>query len=105
VSIPFLDVHRDFGLCVQAVVNSAPAMNLFAVSEMMTWNQYLDIWCQSQGVPRGKYNQVSLEKFEELLPGGLGREFGENVLFAQEFGYEGGDSVVRPIEVITAVHL
>jgi hypothetical protein len=66
---------------------------------MLSWTEYLEIWCQSQGVPRGKYNQVSLEKFEELLPGGLGREFGENVLFAHGFGYEGGDPVVRPNEV------
>ncbi|KAK9254847.1 hypothetical protein V1507DRAFT_76198 [Lipomyces tetrasporus] len=67
-------------------------MNFFAVSESLSWNQYLDIWCQSQGVPRGKCDQASLEKFEQLPPpGGLGREFGENVLFAQEFGYEGCD--------------
>ena len=33
----------------------------------------------------------------EMLPGGLGRELGENVLFAMEFGYEGGNdpTVVR----------
>lgn len=74
-------------------------MNFFAVGDMLSWNEYLDIWCQSQGVPRGKYNQLALEKFEELLPGGLGREFGENVLFAQEFGYEGGNPVTRPNEV------
>lgn len=74
-------------------------MNLFAVSEMITWNQYLDIWCHTQTVPRGEYNQVSLEEFGKLLPGGLGREFGENVLFAQEFNYEGGDPVIRPSEV------
>ncbi len=103
--LPFLDVHRDFGSCVQTVVNAAPGVNFFAVSEMLSWNQYLATWCQSQGVPRGKYNQVSLEKFEELLPGGLGREFGENVLFAQQFGYEGGDPVVRPREVIIAFPL
>lgn len=83
-------------------MNAEPGMNFFAVSEMISWNQYLEIWCQSQGVTCGKYNQVSLEKFEELLPGGLGKEFGENVLFAQEFGYEGGGSVIRPAEVSTA---
>lgn len=103
--IPFLDAHRDFGACVQAVVKTTPGTNLFAVSEMLSWNQYLDIWCQSQNVPRGKYNQISLEKFEEFLPGGLGREFGENVLFAQQFGYTGGDPVVRPREVTTEVRL
>jgi hypothetical protein len=87
------------------VVNAKPGMNFFAVSDMVSWNQYLKIWCQSQGVPHGKYNEVSLEKFEELLPGGLGREFGENVLFAHEFGYQGGDPVVRPNQVSSVIIL
>ncbi|KAJ8097191.1 hypothetical protein POJ06DRAFT_283783 [Lipomyces tetrasporus] len=70
VPIPLLDVRRDF------------------VSESLSWNQYLDIWCQSQGVPRGKCDQASLEK-----------EFGENVLFAQEFGYEGCDCPANRVSV------
>lgn len=37
------------------------------------------------------------------LPGGLGHEFGQNVLFAWEFGYDGSDpSVVLP-EKVSAV--
>jgi hypothetical protein len=73
-------------------------MNLFAVGEMMSWNQYLKTWCESQKVPFGGYEQLTLNEFAEILPGGLGREFGENVLFAMEFGYEGGNdpTVVRP---------
>ena len=105
VPLPFVDIPRDFGSCVQAVVNAKPGINFFSVSEMVSWNQYLEIWCRSQGVPQLKYTEVPLEKFEELLPGGLGREFGENVLFAHEFGYQGGDPVVRPNEVSPVIIL
>lgn len=74
--IPFVDIPRDFGRCVQAVVNAKAGINFFALSEMVSWNQYLSTWSESQGVPRGTFNQVPLEHFEVLLPGGLGRESG-----------------------------
>jgi hypothetical protein len=101
VPIPFGDVRNDFGQCVRAAVNAEPDMNLFAVGEMMSWNQYLRTWCESQNVPFGGYEQRTLDEFTEILPGGLGREFGENVLFGMEFGYEGGNdpTVVRSQEV------
>ena len=96
--LPFGDVRKDFGQCVQAVVDAEPDMNLFTVGEMMSWNQYLKTWCESQKVPFGGYDQLTLGQFVEILPGGLGREFAENVLFAMEVGYEGGNdpTVIRP---------
>ena len=80
-------------------------MNLFAVGEMMSWNQYLKTWCESQKVSVGGYDERTLKDFMEILPGGLGREFGENVLFAMEFGYEGGKdpTVVRSKDVSSLV--
>jgi hypothetical protein len=66
----------------------------------MSWNQYLDIWCHSQNLPRGKVELKTLSEYEEILPGELGREFGENVLFGRQFGYDGGDpTVIRPSDV------
>ncbi|KAJ9156213.1 NmrA-like family domain-containing protein 1 [Pleurostoma richardsiae] len=97
IPIPFGDVRKDFGYNVRAAVEAEPGLNLFAVGEEMTWNQYLKTWCESQNVPFGGYDEVSYEDFLVLLPGGLGHEFGQNVLFAQEFGYDGSDpSAVRP---------
>jgi len=80
-------------------------MNLFAVGEMMSWNQYLKTWCESQKVSVGGYDERTLKDFMEILPGGLGREFGENVLFGMEFGYEGGKdpTVVRSKDVSSLV--
>jgi hypothetical protein len=90
----------DFGACARAVFDAAPGTNLLAVGEMMSWDTYIETWCASQGVPVGKYREHTTKEYEEFLPGGLGREFGENVLFAQEFGYDGcEEGVVRPEEV------
>ncbi|PYI29938.1 putative NAD dependent epimerase/dehydratase [Aspergillus indologenus CBS 114.80] len=97
IPVPFGDVQNDFGQCVRAVADGPPGLNLLAVGEFLSWDAYIDIWCQSQRVPNGGYEEHTIESFENLLPGGLGREFGENVLFAQQFGYDGGDpTVVRP---------
>ncbi|PYH43922.1 putative NAD dependent epimerase/dehydratase [Aspergillus saccharolyticus JOP 1030-1] len=99
IPVPFGDVRNDFGRCVKAVADGPPGLNFLAVGDLVSWEAYIDIWCKSQGVPNGGYEQHTIETFEQLLPGGLGREFGENVLFAQQFGYDGGDpTVVRPSE-------
>ncbi|KAL2840182.1 hypothetical protein BJY01DRAFT_250096 [Aspergillus pseudoustus] len=72
---------------------------MLAVGEMLSWDVYIETWCKSQGVNVGQYREHTIEEYEELLPGGLGREFGENVLFAQEFGYDGSEAgVKRPEE-------
>lgn len=92
--IPFGHVRKDFGPCVKAVAESEPNVNLFAVGEYVSWSDYLRIFCETQGFQHGGYEELSYDKFCELLPGGLGHEF------AHEFGYEGTDpAVVRPEQV------
>ncbi|KAH8817185.1 putative NAD dependent epimerase/dehydratase [Xylogone sp. PMI_703] len=94
IPVPFGQIAGDFGRCVKAVADSKPGLNLLARGQMLSWNQYLNIWTRSQNVPRGVVELKTLEEFMEILPGGLGREFGENVLFGQEFGYDGSDPIV-----------
>ncbi|OKL55353.1 hypothetical protein UA08_09418 [Talaromyces atroroseus] len=97
IPIPFGDVQGDFGKCVKVVVQEKPGLNLLAVGEMLSWDSYIETWSKSQGVQSGGYEEHTIESFMKLLPGGLGREFGENVLFGQQFGYDGSDpTVVRP---------
>ncbi|KAH6984348.1 NmrA-like family protein [Ilyonectria sp. MPI-CAGE-AT-0026] len=95
--IPFGDVRKDFGPSVKAVAETEPNVNLFAVGEYVSWTDYLRIFCETQGLKYGGYDELSYDDFCELLPGGLGHEFSHNVLFAHEFGYEGTDpSVIKP---------
>jgi hypothetical protein len=98
--IPFGFVRKDFGPCVKAAAEAEPNVNLFAVGQYLSWEEYLQTWCKSQGVPYGGYDELSYDELCEVLPGGLGHEFGQNVLFAWEFGYDGSDpSVVLPDKV------
>lgn len=100
VPIPMGDVQNDFGKCVKAIIEAKPGLNLLAVGEMLSWEVILETWCKSQGVPSGGYEEHTIESFVQLLPGELSREFGENSLFAQQFGYDGSDpAVVRSSEV------
>jgi hypothetical protein len=94
------DVQNDFGKCIKAVVKAKPGLNLLAVGEMLSWETILETWSKSQGVPSGGYEEHTIESFVKLLPGELSREFGENALFAQQFGYDGSDpTVVRSSQV------
>ncbi|KAK4071996.1 hypothetical protein Trihar35433_4060 [Trichoderma harzianum] len=96
--IPFGNVRTDLGPCVKALVEQAPPnTNLFAVGEYLSWTDYLRIVCETQGVKYGGFDELSYDEINELLPGGLGHEFGLNVLFAFDFGYEGTDpGIVGP---------
>ncbi|OQD84339.1 hypothetical protein PENANT_c013G08355 [Penicillium antarcticum] len=95
--IPFGHVRKDLGPCVKAVAEAEANVNLFAVGQYVSWSDYLQIFCETQGLTYGGYDELSYDKFCELLPGGLGHEFAHNVLFALEFGYEGTDpAVVKP---------
>jgi hypothetical protein len=93
------DVQNDFGKCVKAIIEVKPGLNLLAVGEMLSWEVILETWCKSQGVPSGGYEEHTIESFVQFLPGELSREFGDNSLFAQQFGYDGSDpAVVRSSE-------
>ncbi|CRG86516.1 hypothetical protein PISL3812_03522 [Talaromyces islandicus] len=82
VPISFRYVAKDFGPGVQAVANARLDINLLL-----------------QGVLKGGYDDHSLDWWMEKLLG-LGREFGENVLFSLEFGYDGRDpSAIRPSQL------
>lgn len=97
--VPFGYVAVDFGKCVLALVDMPPNTNFFAIGDAVSWHEYLRTFCSSQGLPYGGIDEASYEEFCELLPGGLGHEFAQNVLFSHEFGYEGRGDIVRPKEV------
>ncbi|KAL7930894.1 hypothetical protein V8C35DRAFT_329894 [Trichoderma chlorosporum] len=96
--IPFGDVRTDLGPCVKALVEQAPPnTNLFAVGEYVSWENYLRIFCETQGLEYGGVDELSYDDITKLMPGGLGHEFGLNVLFAFDFGYEGTEpGIVGP---------
>lgn len=53
-------------------------------------------------MPYSGYDEVGYEEFCTLLPGGLGHESSQNVLFAWEFGYDWSDPSVTLLEHVSA---
>lgn len=86
--------------CVKVVIEVEPLLNLLVIVEMMSQATILETWFKSQDVPSGGCEGLTIESSVELLPSKLSREFGENVLFAQQFEYDGSDpTIIRSSEV------
>ncbi|KAI9737477.1 MAG: hypothetical protein M1834_009632 [Cirrosporium novae-zelandiae] len=105
--LPFIVTHKDTGPLVKALITQLPpGKNLLAYSEMMTYDEYIALWAKVVGVTaRGK--QCTIEEYDRMIPGGVGRETGESASYATEFGYDGGDpEVTKTKDVsVTVVYL
>ena len=88
------------GYFVRALIQSPPGKNLLGAGTLITWPDFLKLWCETQGKTYGGYDNVSVETVEKIMPGGLGKELGEMFAYASEFGYDGGDpSIIHPKDV------
>jgi hypothetical protein len=94
-------VEKDMGMIVRAAIQNTPGKTILAVESMLSWTDQLKLWCKTNGVSFGGFNELSVEKFEMILPiPGLGRELGEMMAFMDESGYTGGDpNVTLPQDV------
>jgi len=66
---------------------------------MLSWKECLKIWCKTQDVPYGGFDEIPLEAYVKGSPMGpdLGLEFGEMFAYMDDPGYDGGDpSVILP---------
>ncbi len=58
---------------------------------MISWTEYLQIWCSVNNVKFGGIDELPLDNFVQMVPiPGLAKELGEMMLFISEFGYDGG---------------
>jgi hypothetical protein len=98
--IPHFDTVADTGVVVRAALNLPPGKNILGAGDMLSWTDYLKVWCEVNNVPFGGYDAVPLQGFISFMPPGLGQELGEMLAFMDEFGYDGGDpSVVQASEL------
>lgn len=102
--LPHIDVERDTGYLVRALLECPPGKMVLGAGEMISWSEMLRIWCEGNNVPFGGFDPLSVDQFERFIPvPGLGKELGEMFAFMDEFGYAGGDAnVVLPSEVSRA---
>jgi len=99
--LPHIDVERDTGYLIHALLECAPGKMVLGAGEMISWSEMLKIWCECNKVQFGGFDPLSVGQFERFIPvPGLGRELGEMFAFMDDFGYAGGDpDVVLPSEV------
>ncbi|CAO2648182.1 Nn.00g074490.m01.CDS01 [Neocucurbitaria sp. VM-36] len=86
VLIPHLNPRADTGPFVRALLQLPPESTLMAASEWCTWPEWIKLWGEVTGV-KTSYKQVSVEDFDEHMPGGAGKEIGEMFEFSSKFGY------------------
>ncbi|KAJ5689729.1 hypothetical protein N7462_004121 [Penicillium macrosclerotiorum] len=97
--IPQLLAGQDTGFLVRALLQVAPGKNLLGTCKMLTWKEYLKVWCETQQVPYGGYDELSIEQFVKFMPVEpvIALEFAEMFALADNPGYDGGDpSIVLP---------
>ncbi len=98
-----MDTERDTGYVIRATLQSPPGKTVLGAGSMLSWTDYLKVWCEVNKVPFGGYDEVPIQAFEKYMPvPDLGREMGEMFLFFDEFGYTGGEEgVVNAKDVST----
>lgn len=102
--MPMIDTRRDTGYFVRALVQTLPGKNLLAYGSMISWKDYMTLWAEILKLSGGYYKQLTIDDFDKIAPGGLGREVAEGWAYQGEFGYDGGDpSIVHPKDVSTSV--
>ena len=101
----FVDTHRDTGGFVRALVEFLPAgKTMAAVSETLTWPEWMRIWGEVNGVKAG-FKQVSKEEFWKGIPEPLAEELSDSFDFIEEFGITGGDPDVLTADQVSGYSL
>ncbi|KAJ5148069.1 hypothetical protein N7526_001421 [Penicillium atrosanguineum] len=100
--VPQLFTTKDTGYLVRALLEVAPGKNLLGAGSMLSWKGSLRVWCETQDVPYGGYDELSIEEWVKNAPfdHALALEFAEMFALMDDPGYAGGDpSVVLPHHV------
>jgi hypothetical protein len=96
---PWVVAAEDTGKFVKGLETVGPGKTLLGYGSMLTGDEYMELWSRVLGV-EGRYNAVSVGHFDKLVPGGLGREIGENHAYSAEFGYfDDFEGVLHPEDV------
>ncbi|GAB1737777.1 hypothetical protein NU219Hw_g2184t1 [Hortaea werneckii] len=99
--IPWVDVERDTGAFVKALIEAPPKTQLLGVSEWMAFDDWAALWSNVTGV-RSRFEDTAFQQpprpssdvfdFKTM--------FSQTGYFVNEFGYTGGDpDVVGPEEL------
>ena len=97
--VPWIDVAKDTGAFVSALIKAPAGTHVVGASEELSLQQWLDIWSSQIGV------SARLERMDRNLvvqndPTGIMEEMMESFEFMEEHPFDGGDpDVLSPDEV------
>jgi hypothetical protein len=97
--MPYIDVEKDTGSYVHALIKAPAPTQVLAVSEWATPQQWLEKWSQATGVA-SRIERAGLEQFKGDDPTGFMGMMIETSGFIEELGFAGGDKrILMPEEV------
>ncbi|KAK3669209.1 hypothetical protein LTR78_010906 [Recurvomyces mirabilis] len=98
--LPWVDVQRDLGSFVEALIRTSAPTQVFVVSEWLSGQQWLDQWTKVTGVQARYEAGMSLHERVDKDPTGLSLHFSQTMRYIEDFGYTCGDpSVLMPEEL------
>lgn len=99
--MPYIDIEKDAGPYVHALIKAPAPTQILAVSEFSTAKAWLEQWSQITGI-KARVEEADASEFQGDDPTGLMRGMVETGHFIGEFGFTGGDvEILMPEQVRT----
>jgi hypothetical protein len=97
--MPYIDIEKDAGAFVHALIKVPAPTQVLAVSEWATCREWLEQWSRITGI-QGRVEQADASEFQGNDPTGFMKSVLETGQFCGEFGFTGGDeNILMPEEV------
>jgi len=97
--MPYIDVERDIGSFVKALIDAPAPTQVLALSKWATPREWLALWSQVTGFA-SRIAQADAEEFKGNDSTGFMRSVFETGQFVSEFGFTGSDErILMPGDV------
>lgn len=100
--MPYIDVEKDTGSYVHALIQAPAPTQVLAVSEWATAQQWLEKWSKATGVA-SRAERVDVDQFKADDPTGFMGMMIETSGFIEELGFAGGDKRILMPEQVSRI--
>lgn len=66
--LPHIDVERDTGYLVRALLECAPGKMVLGAGEMISWSEMMKVWYECNNVQYGGFDPLFVDQFERFIP-------------------------------------
>ena len=89
--MPMIDTRRDTGYFVRDLVQPPSTRNVLAYGSIISCKDYMAFWARIPKPFGGYYKQITIDQFDRLASGGLGRDSVDGRAYQGGFGHDGVD--------------